>query len=58
MNTTPNTSITGAMLGSAVGCVAVWIAETAITIDVPAPVEAAIVIICTALVALVYPARP
>ncbi len=58
MDTTTNTSITGAMLGSALGCVVAWIAETAMAMDIPSPVEAAIVIICTALVSLVYPANP
>ena len=39
------------------GCVAAWIAETALTIDIPGPIEGAIVVIATALVALIYPAR-
>lgn len=58
MQTSTTTSVTGAALGAAVGCVAVWILETALTMDVPMAVEAAAVIICTALVALVYPAEP
>ena len=58
MNTSTTTSITGAMLGSALGCVVAWTAETAMKMDIPSPVEGAIVVICTALVALFYPANP
>lgn len=58
MNTSQQTTVTGAALGAAVGCVVVWIAETALTMDVPSTVEGALVVICTALVALIYPANP
>ena len=58
MQTSTTTSITGAMLGSAVGCVVVYLVEILATTDVPAAVEAALVIICTALVSLVWPANP
>ncbi len=57
MNTSTNTSILGASLGAAVGCVVAWIAETALAMDIPATVEGALVVIATALVALVYPAN-
>ncbi len=58
MNTSQNTSVMGATLGAALGCVVAWIAETALTMDIPATVEGALVVIFTALVALVYPANP
>lgn len=58
MDTTTNTSVTGAALGASTGCVIAWIAETAMKMDIPSPVEGAIVVIATALVALVYPASP
>jgi hypothetical protein len=44
------------MLGSAVGCVVVYLAELLARVDIPGPVELAIVVIATALITLVYPA--
>ncbi len=58
MQTSTTTSVTGAALGAAVGCVAVWILEAALTMDVPSTVEGALVVVATALVALIYPANP
>jgi hypothetical protein len=56
MNTSTTTTITGAALGAAVGCVLVYLGELLAKVDIPGPVEGAGVIIATALVALVYPA--
>ena len=56
MNTSPITSVTGAALGSAVGCIVVYLGELLGHVEIPGPVEGAIVVVCTALVALVYPA--
>ncbi len=58
MNTSQNTTVVGAALGAAVGTIVVYLAELLATVDVPSAVEGAIVVVCTALVALVYPANP
>lgn len=56
MNTSTQTTVTGAALGAAVGCILVWLLETyAGSGDIPSTVEGAVVVVCTALIALVYP---
>ncbi len=58
MNTSSITTVTGAALGSAVGCILVYLGELLAHVDIPGPVEGAVVVVATALVALVYPAPP
>jgi hypothetical protein len=58
MNVNTNTSITGAMMGAAVGGLAVYLGELFGHVDIPSAVEGMLLVICTGLVSLVWPANP
>lgn len=58
MPTSQETTVVGAALGAATGTIVVYLAEVLAKVDIPAGVEGAIVVVATALVALVYPANP
>ncbi len=58
MNVSSTTTVTGAVLGSAVGCVIVYLGELFGHVDIPGPIEGFVVVIATALIALVYPPTP
>jgi hypothetical protein len=55
MHPTNNTSVTGAALGAALGCIVVYVVELLATLDVPSGVEGAVVVVCTAIVASIFP---
>ena len=58
MQTSGNTTVVGAALGAAVGSIVVYLAELLGKVDLPGPIEGSVVVVCTALVALVYPESP
>lgn len=58
MKTSQETTVVGAALGAAAGTIVVYLAEVLATTDIPSAVEGAIIVVCTALVALIYPANP
>lgn len=58
MNTSQNTTVVGASLGAATGGIVVYLIEVLSKTDVPTAIEGMIVVVATALVALLYPANP
>ena len=58
MQTSQNTTVTGATLGGAVGLVVAWLLETYTAQPIPDFIQGAIALICIALVSLLYPADP
>lgn len=55
MQPSQQTTVSGAALGAALGVIVVWLVEVLGRTDVPAAVEGALVVVVTALIALVYP---
>ncbi len=58
MQPSTNTTVTGAMMGAATGGIVVYLAELFGKVDIPSPVEGMVLVLCTGLVALLYPANP
>lgn len=58
MHASQNTTVVGASLGAATGGIAVYLIEILSRTDIPSPIEGMIIVVATALVALLYPANP
>lgn len=52
-----NTSSEGAAAGAAIGLILAWVAEVALSMDVPVVIEGAIVVVATYILARLLPPR-
>ncbi len=55
MNVGTNTTVLGAGFGAALGAIIVYVIELAAGVDIPSPIEGAIVVVVTGILAYVVP---
>lgn len=56
MQVSTQTTITGAALGAAIGSIIIYLIGLLAHVDVPPAIQGSVIVVVTALVALVYPA--